>query len=105
RRIYPRRPVWLLGIPVHCRVTRRSLALYPVSVRRIRVGGIGFLQIPPRGGHPCLALRFGPSPPAEDLHLLKQNIPGTQSGRRGNYFPRPPTPPDVLIVSGGFLSC
>jgi hypothetical protein len=55
-----------------------TLALYPVSVRRIRAGGIGFLQIPPRDGHPCLALRFGPSPPAEDLHLLKQNIPGTQ---------------------------
>src|SRR5262249_61336923 len=48
-----------------------TLALYPVSVRRIRVGGIGFLQIPPHDGHPCLALQFGPSPPAEDLHLLK----------------------------------
>jgi len=31
-----------------------TLALYPVSVRRIRVGGIGFLQIPSRDGHPCL---------------------------------------------------
>src|SRR5688572_5317391 len=25
-----------------------------------------------------------------------------QSGRRGHYCPRPPTPPDVLNVSGGF---
>src|SRR6266508_5716947 len=57
-------------------------ALYPVSVRRIRVGGIGFLQIPPRGGHPCLAFRFGPSPPAEDFHLLTHNIPGAQQKRR-----------------------
>src|SRR5205807_7757 len=46
-------------------------ALYPVSVRRIRGYGIGFLQIPPRGGHPCLALRFRSSRPAEDLHLLE----------------------------------
>ena len=46
-------------------------ALYPVSVRRIRVYGIGFLQIPPPGGHPCLALRFRSSRPAEDLHLLE----------------------------------
>ena len=44
-------------------------ALYPVSVRRVRGNGIGFLQIPPRGGHPCLALRFRSSRPAEDLHL------------------------------------
>ena len=46
-------------------------ASYPVSVRRIRVYGLGFLQIPPPGGHPCLALRFRSSRPAEDLHLLK----------------------------------
>ena len=26
-----------------------------------------------------------------------------QSGRRGPFGPRPPTPPDVLIVSGGFF--
>src|SRR5688572_15035239 len=58
-----------------------TLALYPVSVRRIRVGGIGFLQIPSRDGHPCLALRFGPSPPAEDLHLLTHNMPGTHEPR------------------------
>src|SRR5207249_1939254 len=50
--------------------------------------GIGFLQIPPRDGHPCLALRFGPSPPAEDLHLLRHNMPGAQKehpsrGREG----------------------
>jgi hypothetical protein len=32
--------------------------------------GLSFLQIPPRGGHPCLALRFRSSRPAEDLHLL-----------------------------------
>jgi hypothetical protein len=45
-------------------------ALYPVSVRRIRGYGSGFLQIPPRGGHPCLRLavrvitaRGGLSPP------------------------------------------
>ena len=31
--------------------------------------GIGFLQIPPRDGHPCLALRFRSSRPAENLHL------------------------------------
>ena len=61
-----------------------TLALYPVSVRRIRVYGLGFLQIPPPGGHPCLALRFRSSRPAEDLHLLKQHIPGTQPKRRQN---------------------
>ncbi len=66
-----RRPRPLPGYPT-------TWALYPVSVRRIRVGGIGFLQIPPRDGHPCLALRFGPSPPAEDLHLLRHNMPGAQ---------------------------
>src|SRR5829696_803326 len=27
-------------------------------------------QIPPRGGHPCLALRFRSSRPAADFHLL-----------------------------------
>jgi len=31
-----------------------TLALYPVSVRRVRVGGIGFLRIPSRDRHPCL---------------------------------------------------
>ena len=69
-----------------------TLALYPISVRRIRVGGIGFLQIPPRDGHPCLALRFGPSPPAEDLHLLRHNIPGAQEKvMNDNYNARPTT--------------
>ena len=30
-----------------------KLAFYPVSVRRVRVLPLGFLQIPPRDGHPC----------------------------------------------------
>lgn len=55
-------------------------ALYPVSVRRVRLGGIGFLPIPPRDGHPCLALRFRSSRPAEDLYLLIHDMPGTQKG-------------------------
>jgi hypothetical protein len=53
-------------------------ALYPVPVRRLPTGGFGFLQIPPRDGHPCLALRFRSPRPAEDFHLLIRNVPGTQ---------------------------
>ena len=50
-----------LGFPIPGWVTRTMLALYPprclvpsLPVRRIRDFVIGFLQIPPRGGHPCL---------------------------------------------------
>jgi len=48
------RSEWRLGIPVPGRVTRTTLALYPLPVRRIRDFVIGFLQIPPRDGHLCL---------------------------------------------------
>src|SRR5262249_6430689 len=47
------------------------------------VGGIGFLQIPPRGGHPCLALRFRSSRPAEDFHLLPSRHAWHTTRRRG----------------------
>src|SRR5262249_34911453 len=95
---------WLLGIPVGCRVTRRR---WPC---------IRFLFVESELGHrlssdsasrrtplPSLAVRAitarrGLAPP-EAEHTWHT------SGRRGNYFPRPPTPPDVLCVSGGFCSC
>ena len=66
-----------LGFAVHCPLTppRRP---DPVPVRRHPTGGFGFLQIPPRDGHSCLALRFRSPRPAEDFHLLKRNMPGTQ---------------------------
>ena len=47
-------------------------ASYPVPVRRDIVYVIGFLQIPPRDGHPCLDLRFRSLRSSEDFHLLKQ---------------------------------
>jgi hypothetical protein len=34
--------------------THATLALYPLPICRIRDCVIGFLQIPPRDGHPCL---------------------------------------------------
>jgi hypothetical protein len=49
-----------------------ALALYPVSVRQNFIYVIGFLQIPPRGEHPCLDLGFRSLRPPEDFHLLKQ---------------------------------
>jgi len=52
---------WQLGVPVPGRVAHTTLALYPpqwlassLPVRRIRDCVIGFLQIPPHDGHPCL---------------------------------------------------
>jgi len=50
-------PLWVrrhTGVPVPGRVTRATLAWYPVAVRRVRDFVISFLQIPPRDGHPCL---------------------------------------------------
>ena len=65
------RHVWMtLGRPRPLPGYHATPASYPVSVRRIPVQGLGFLQIPPHGGHLCLALRFRSSRPAEDLHLL-----------------------------------
>jgi len=58
----------LSGLPVHGRVTQEKLALYPVSVRHVRTVVIGFLQIPPRGGHPCLDGRFPSTGSVGDLH-------------------------------------
>jgi hypothetical protein len=44
--------------------------LYPLSVRRLRDFVIGFLQIPPRGGHPCLDGWFRSSRSMGDFHPL-----------------------------------
>ena len=59
----------------------------------------GFLQIPPRDGHPCpRAFRFGATTSArEGLSLQTRGMPGTPTGRRGARAPRPPTPPDVRV--------
>jgi len=48
------RSEWPLGFPVPGRVTHTTLAWYPLPVRQIRDFVIGFLQIPPCDGHPCL---------------------------------------------------
>src|SRR5438552_9283624 len=46
------------------------MASYPVSVRRVHDFVIGFLQIPPHGGHPCLDGQFRSSRSAGDFHPL-----------------------------------
>src|SRR5512141_1653607 len=46
------------------------MASYPLPVRRIRDFVIGFLQIPPRGGHPCLDGWFRSLRSMGDFHPL-----------------------------------
>ena len=70
RRIYRCGVRMSMGVPVHCLVTHATPALYPVSVRRFRRPVMGFLQIRPRGRHPCLDGRFRSLRPVEDFHLL-----------------------------------
>jgi len=47
-----------------------AMASYPVSVRRVRDFVIGFLRIPPCGGHPCLDGWFRSSRSMGDFHPL-----------------------------------
>ena len=48
---------------------------------------VGFLQIPPRGGHPCLDVQFPSLGSVEDLHLRIRVMPGTQTkGRLATPF-------------------
>jgi hypothetical protein len=54
----------LAGLP------NAEMALYPLSVRRIPDFVVGFLQIPPRGGHPCLDGWFRSSRSMGDFHPL-----------------------------------
>ncbi len=88
RRIDPRvRPseIGLRG-PVPAEPTTPASYPFPVRrlpVRRLPTGDYGFLQIPPRDGHPCLALRFRSPRPAEDFHLLSHNMPGTHEKTAG----------------------
>src|ERR1035438_7678283 len=56
------------------------MASYPVSVRRVRDFVIGFLQIPPRDGHPCLDGWFRSSRSMGDFHPL--NASHTEHTRR-----------------------
>jgi hypothetical protein len=70
RRIYRCGVRMSMGVPVRCLVTHATPALYPVSVRRFRRPVMGFLQIRPRGRHPCLDGRFRSLRPVEDFHLL-----------------------------------
>src|SRR5712692_4509192 len=84
---------------IRVRIGRRDLALAnparQPSIRFLFVGpparGFGFLQIPPRGGHPCRTLRFRPLRPAEDFHLLNRPMPGTRyhhsAATRPQYSP------------------
>ena len=89
RRIYRCGVRMSMGVPVHCLVTHATPALYPVSVRRFRRPVMGFLQIRPRGRHPCLDGRFRSLRPVEDFHLLNwQHAWRTKKGKpRGFPFP------------------
>jgi len=60
----------LLGVSIVSWITSAASALYRVSVRHIQNFVIGFLQIPPRDGHPCLDGQFRLLRPVEDFHLL-----------------------------------
>ena len=78
--------------------TLERLAASPV----FKTGAIGRSATPPEGNYRPVGIvdRLADTGQAEDVRKW-----AAKSGRRGNYFPRPPTPPDVLIVSGGFCSC
>src|SRR5207248_11311339 len=56
------------------------MASYPVSVRRVHDFVIGFLQIPPCDGHPCLDGWFRSSRSMGDFHPL--NASHTEHTRR-----------------------
>ena len=62
-------PSTSMGVPVPGRVAHTILALYPLAVRRVRDFVIGFLQIPPRDGHPCLDGWFRSLRSIEDLSI------------------------------------
>ena len=49
------------------KLTRQASALYVVRVTRTRALPYDFLQIPPRGGHPCLKLTVGTINPRNGL--------------------------------------
>ena len=73
-----------VGVPIHCSVTRREPALYPVPVRHVRVAAIGFLQTPAHAGGPCLrrtlsliTTRRGLSPPARTTCLAHKRGPAS----------------------------
>jgi hypothetical protein len=66
------------GLPVPGWVTHAAKAFYPLPVRRVRDFVIGFLQIPPRGGHPCLDGWFRSSRPMGDFHPLNANASHTE---------------------------
>src|SRR5437667_7256880 len=71
-----------MGIPVPGRVTRTTLALYPLAVRRVRDFVISFLQIPPRDGHPCLDGWFRSLRSIGDSHPLNATSYSTHQARR-----------------------
>jgi hypothetical protein len=98
---------------VRVRIGLRDLALADPArqpdIRFLFVGpparGFGFLQIPPRDGHPCRTLRFRSPRPAEDFHLLNRPMPGTRyhiappSGAKYNGFFSPRSGRNVIAHS------
>ena len=97
RRIYSTSFRMTIGLPDPGRVTQAAKALYPLPVRRIRDFVIGFLQIPPRGGHPCLDGWLRSLRSMRDFHPL--NTSHTEQ-TRPRACPRPVLwpcgPPNVM---------
>ena len=64
----------------------------------------GFLQIPPRDGHPCPRLYGSVLPPSvRDSHSTHRTCLA-QSGGRGARVPVPPTSPDIRVRIRRFSS-
>lgn len=71
----------VLNLPLHARMTLgllclspnypHAVAFYSVSVRYVQYSALRFLQIPPRGGHPCFSLQFPSLGPVRDLHPME----------------------------------
>ena len=90
RRIYFRAFRAGTGLRVFCALSSNAAASYAIPVRSGQRFVSGFLQIPPRDGHPCLQLTVPPAGPVEDLACSAHAAPPGESPCRAQAKKKPP---------------
>ena len=88
RRIYFRAFRAGTGLRVFCAPSSNAAASYAVSCSSGQRFVSGFLQIPPRDGHPCLQLTVPPAGPVEDLACSAHAAPPGESPCRAQQRKR-----------------